>query len=69
MGTQLPFENWQCGISQVKPLSKMKWDCLKSYGKRIMLLKDHEVIILFKYVFYNFLGFILICGFVGKFLG
>lgn len=34
-----------------------------------MLLKDHEVIILFKSVFYNFLGFILKCGFVGKLLG
>lgn len=33
-----------------------------------MLLKDHEVIIPFKYVFYNFLSFILKCGFVGEFL-
>lgn len=34
-----------------------------------MLLEDHEVMLLFKYVFYKFLGFILKCGFVGKFLG
>lgn len=43
-------------------LSKELWE--KDYGT-----ESHEVIILFKYVFYNFLGFILKHGLVGKFLG
>lgn len=47
----------------------MKWEGLESYGKRIMLLKDREVILIFKYVFWKFLGFILKSGSVGKFLG
>lgn len=47
----------------------MKWEGLESYGKRIMLLKDREVILIFKYVFCKFLGFILKSGSVGKFLG
>lgn len=42
-------------------LSKELWE--KDY-----VTESHEVIILFKYAFYN-LGFVLKCGFVGKFLG
>lgn len=33
------------------------------------LLKDHEVILMFKYAFSKFLGFILKSGSVGKLLG
>lgn len=37
--------------------------------KRFALLKDHEIILMFKYVFCKFLGIILKSGSVGKFLG
>lgn len=69
MGTLLPSENCECGIFQVKQLSEIKWEGLENDEKRIMLLKDHEVILLFMYVLCMFLGFILKSGSVGKFLG